>query len=285
MTKRHIHEWGYNKHESFVSQLNKLMDGSVIKIDNCCDRIEKNLTSRARKLRSELSKQTPGRQRQHILDQPYNLFVLENELESFEKIVSEREIAIQTAEEWRQKAQQFKDETSHLLEDMAQDILTFGDELEMQSAMIEEFRDQEDAINKGKQIEDVSPRQARRKVAQVTTLSKQALWFAQSFGLELEFIQFRKVASQSPLTVQLDDHSQSDTPQPPIHDDHDRIHQVLYLLDKFAVSDEVYHELTMLCSDLPASHIVKAARNELNDQPEFNRYHLRIQALTDALIC
>ena len=46
---------------------------------------------------------------------------------------------------------------------------------------------------------------------------------------------------------------------------------MLYLLDKFAVSDEVYHELTMLCSDLPASHGVKAARNKLNDQLVFNR--------------
>ena len=175
-------------------------------------------------------------------------------------------MAIQRAEKWRQKAQQYKDETSQLLEDMAQDIITFSDELEMQSAMIEEFRDQEDAINKGKKIEDVSPRQARRKVAQVTTLSKQSLWFAHSFGLEPEFVRFRKVASQSPLTVQLDDHPESDIPSPPSQDNHDRIHQVLYLLDKFAVSDEVYHELTVLSSDLPTSHRVKAARNDLNDQ-------------------
>lgn len=61
----------------------------------------------------------------------------------------------------------------------------------MQSATIDEFRLQEDTLNKAK-IEDVSSRQARWKVAQVTTLSKQALWFAHSFGLEPQFIQFRK---------------------------------------------------------------------------------------------
>ena len=91
-----------------VSQLNKLIDGSVVRINDHCDRIEKNLSGRARKIRSELSKKAPGRQRQHILSQPYNLFILENELESFEKIVSEREMATMRAEEWRQKAQQFK---------------------------------------------------------------------------------------------------------------------------------------------------------------------------------
>ena len=89
----------------FISQLNKFIDESVVRIDDHCERIEMNLISRARKVKSELSKNTPGRQRQHILDQPYNLFILENELESFQKSVSEREMAIQTAEEWRQKAQ------------------------------------------------------------------------------------------------------------------------------------------------------------------------------------
>lgn len=54
MTKRHIHEWAYNKHESFISQLNKSIDGSVVKIDDQCDRIEKNLSSKARKIKSEL---------------------------------------------------------------------------------------------------------------------------------------------------------------------------------------------------------------------------------------
>ena len=52
---------------------------------------------------SDLRKSS-GRQRQQFLDQPYNLFVLENELESFEKITNERDIAILRAEGWRQNA-------------------------------------------------------------------------------------------------------------------------------------------------------------------------------------
>ena len=58
----------------------------------------------------------------------------------------------------------------------------FLDELELQSAQIVELSERE-GMNKGKQIDEVSPRQARRKVAHVTILSKQALWFAHSFGL------------------------------------------------------------------------------------------------------
>ena len=104
MTKWHVHEWAYKNHESPISQLNKSIDGSVVKLEHC-DRIEKNLSSRARKIKSELKKGS-GRNHQHILNQLYNLFILENELESLERIVSET--ALQKAEQWRQEAQQYK---------------------------------------------------------------------------------------------------------------------------------------------------------------------------------
>ena len=130
--------------------------------------------------------------------------------------------------------------------------LTFLDELELQSAKIVELS--EKGYEQREQIGEVSPRQARRKVAHVTTLSKQALWFAHSFGLEPEFVQFRKTATHSSLTVHLSDEPRSSTPPQPTEDDKEHILQVLYLLDKFVVSDELYHELRMLCPHLTASN-------------------------------
>ena len=159
---------------------------------------------------------------------------------------------------------------SNLLEEMAKDTITFLDELELQSAQIAELSERE-GVNKGKKIDEVSPRQARRKVAHVTTLSKQALWFAHSFGLEPEFVQFRKAATGSSLAVHLSDDPRSDTPPQPTEDDKEHILQVLYLLDKFAVSDELYHELRMLCPHLPALNRVKQARKEINELLEYTR--------------
>ena len=63
----------------------------------------------------------------------------------------------------------------------------------------------------------------------------------------------------------------SDTPPQPTEDDKEHILQVLYLLDKFAVSDELYHELRMLCPHLPASNRVKQARKEINELLEYTR--------------
>ena len=47
-------------------------------------------------------------------------------------------------------------------------------------------------------------------------------------------------------------------------DDKNKIEQVLFLMDKFCVGDEVYHELTMYTEDLPKSYLVKQLRSNLN---------------------
>ena len=274
MTNRHLKEWAKTKSSnsemSFVCQLNQCVDGNVVKVDEQCARIEKCLSGKARKIKVDLKKSS-GKTYQKILEQPYNLFVLDGELESFEKITEERDMALLRAAEWREAVQQHKAELGNLLEEMARDTVTFLDELELQSAQIAELSERE-GVNKGKKIDEVSPRQARQKVAHVTTLSKQALWFAHSFGLEPEFVQFRKVATGSSLAVHLSDDPRSDdTPPQPTEDDKEHILQVLYLLDKFAVSDELYHELRMLCPHLPASNRVKQARREINELLEYTR--------------
>jgi hypothetical protein len=43
-----------------------------------------------------------------------------------------------------------------------------------------------------------------------------------------------------------------------------RIESLLYIIDKFGVSDEFIHELTMITDGLPKSYLVKQCRTELN---------------------
>ena len=110
--------------------------------------------------------------------------MFQNELESFSEIAEERDESLLRAEQWKVQVEQHKEEVTALLQDMAEDVLTFSAELELQSAQIKELSALPSMINKGKEIDEASPRQARRKVAQVATLSRQALWFAHSFGLQ-----------------------------------------------------------------------------------------------------
>lgn len=66
------------------------------------------------------------------------------------------------------------------------------------------------------------------------------------------------------FTVEVDNQSSS----PTTDKEEDMLEQVLYLLDKFCASDELYHELTMVCEDLPKSYLPKHKQNQLNNIPD-----------------
>lgn len=117
--------------------------------------------------------------------------------------------------------------------------------------------------NSGKTIEEVSPRQALRMIHEVTTFSKQALWFAESFGLIPDYVQMHKAQSALPIKITIHDESPSPSPSMPSESDYANICQVLYVLDQFAVSDEAYHELSVT-SSLPLLHHLKEAHSNLN---------------------
>ena len=43
-----------------------------------------------------------------------------------------------------------------------------------------------------------------------------------------------------------------------------QVEQILFLLDKFYVSDEFYHELTVVYEDIPRSYLIKQLKSDLN---------------------
>ena len=45
---------------------------------------------------------------------------------------------------------------------------------------------------------------------------------------------------------------------------HSQCMQVLYLMDKFNVSDSLYHELSMILTSTPRSYKIKNVRTEIN---------------------
>ena len=128
-------------------------------------------------------------------------------------------------------------------------------------------------LNRGKTIEEVSPRQARRKLANFKSLAAKALWFSESFGLVPDCITLHKAGSGSPLKIPLsakppENQQVSSTPL-----DNERLYQVLFILDRFAVSDEAYHEIRMCSNEasLPPLYTLKQARKELNSSMEIER--------------
>ena len=106
-------------------------------------------------------------------------------------------------------------------------------------------------------------RQQRRKLSQLKTAAEKALWFVESFGLDLPAITFKTSSTNKVIGISFGPESATI--------DASCVRQTLYLLERFGVSDEFYHELAMINSALPRSHIVKQTRQLITESVEIQR--------------
>ena len=121
---------------------------------------------------------------------------------------------------------------------------------------------------KGRTITEVGPRQRQRKLEQVRSRGKAALWFMETFGITVQSLN-GKTSDGKLISVDLQKDRETQTPEGPrfnrlFDEEKEAIEQVLFLLDKFYVSDEVYHKLTQISEGLPKSYLIKQCREELN---------------------
>lgn len=147
--------------------------------------------------------------------------------------------------------------------------------------------------NKGKALSDVKERQRRRKMAHIKESTKCALDFTKSYHIDLQSISFTATDSQDSFVIKYTDlnssqSSQSDSSQIQLASEspsqststqltltsspeslETQTPAILYLLDKYGVSDDFYHELTMLNSSLPQSHKVKQLRKGITESIPF----------------
>ena len=185
------------------------------------------------------------------------MYVLDNECEDVEALKKDME-------HFKLTAARQKDELTAVLEEMTQTVITY--EAELEQCTISTAKE-----NNGKTMEEVSPRQARRKLKQVSTFAEQALWFAELLGLVPEYVMFHKAQSGESMKISFDFETPQKNAISPQHSDYNMLHQVLYILGRFAVSDEAYHELSMI-SNLPPLHKEKTVRLSLNNSLDLKRF-------------
>jgi hypothetical protein len=119
--------------------------------------------------------------------------------------------------------------------------------------------------NKSAKVTEVGDRQQRRKLKELKTRVEQALWFAKTFGLELESVSFSDLEGSSHslnYSTNQEKRGYKDLPE----DKKENVKSVLFALDKFCVGEAAYHELTMTPGgeSLPRSYLIKQCKEELN---------------------
>ena len=111
--------------------------------------------------------------------------------------------------------------------------------------------------NNGRTYNEVSYTQKQRKLKVLKSNSERALWFLESFGFKLDKLFLSDCQTGEKVTLQYNNEKKS-AYQFLSEEDKDKVRNVVYIMDKFCVSDAAYHEFRMTNNDgLPRSYLIK----------------------------
>jgi len=97
-----------------------------------------------------------------------------------------------------------------------------------------------------------------------------AIWFSKAFRLQLESLKVKETDTGKThginVEIQTDKPRENPTSQTGSDPDMSRVENTVNLLDKYCVSGESYHELSMTENGIPGSYLtcIKRCRNNLN---------------------
>ena len=106
--------------------------------------------------------------------------------------------------------------------------------------MIQQIKEltQDSPINYSKTLDEVEACQQRRKIATLKEGVKRALWFCDSFGIDLLSVVFKSKAGRL-VTLSYDNSTADNSTGSSTSNDDNLVLMILYLLDRFGVSDEI----------------------------------------------
>ena len=227
-----LQSW-YKTEKDYIQLVNTAIRGHTVTLDVNCERLEKQLRRRAAEVAGK-AYEIRKKKRSYVLQQQYlnkstRVDVLRGETVDGSRLL---------------------DEIEALYEDISETIV----QREGAEEAVADLKRQLQAatstppINRGLPLSQVSQRQQRRKVSTLKSATEKALWFVESFGVCVESVTFRETLSESPLVISYGEStctSASSSSTAPTVPSDEALYQTLYLLERFGVSDEFYHELSM----------------------------------------
>lgn len=133
--------------------------------------------------------------------------------------------------------------------------------------------EQEGFQNCGKKVSEVKERQQRRKIRELKTYVDKALWFAETFGLHLSSVEFKDDTGMFHTMEYRTDNLGKKSYKELSDAEKEKVQQILFITDKFCISEAAYHEMTMTAGggELPRSYLVKQCKTDLNSLCHISR--------------
>lgn len=246
---------------------------AISRDNNIRSEVNKSLLRLASKVHMEYYS-TRGRKRMALDSRSKKFHIFEGQVISVEKLQQECQMIYDEQEKWKNKCKNLESDLQKLYSEMEialnekdkeiSDLSTKNEEL---LTYIETLEKSQDMQFKGKDISEVTKKS--RTLKKYLSRANVALWFSKSFGLEVESLIVREVKSgvkHNVITSKTTTDQENDKGFDALSDDDkSKVEKVLFLLDRFCVGDNFYHELSMVIDGLPKSYLVKQRRSQLND--------------------
>ena len=215
-----------------------------------------------------------GSKREELNSKVRRFHIFEGQTASVTCLREENEAIRDELEEWKRNYQDLNSESKQLFEEMYAAIQEKEQSLSDLQSKNEELLSYIESIENsdktyvGKDISEVKKKS--RTLKAFISRAKTALWFAKSFGLELESMTINELKTSISHTVMAKDQKSNNDGDSSVFDslseeEKSKVEKVLFLLDKFCVGDNFYHDLTMVVDGLPKSYLVKQRRSQLSD--------------------
>ena len=260
--------------------MNDNVRGKIITLDSNCERLERRLYRKAKagEVARRAAKTKPNQAKLQYLAKSTSFDILLGETLQASHLQEELEIVNQDIGEWIEQYEGSMETIALLREQLASATSPTSSTASSTSAsstsatsstttLVTTSTILRELTNTGRPLNQVGERQRRRKVSELKNSVQYVLSFVDSFGLTVENIAMSNSATGTPLTLTYQPSSSSSGSSLPSSTNsssspsfsqnqlcsNDTLYQTLYLLDRFGVSDEFYHELAMAHPSLPRS--------------------------------
>ena len=259
---------------TFVKLLNNNIPGCGFAVKENAVRIEERLRVKCSSISSRF-KAASGRKKRDVLSGSYRMNIFVEEVESVEVLNERLEKEEKTKKNLEHENKILYEE---LIEEVQQKKLREDEllsETESLKQYIEKLERNRETDKNGKDLSALSPTTRWRYLKDLTTRAQKALWFMNAYGLKLSSLEVEE-NNKTKHKLNLND---IPTTTNPVHanntnqggkyltlpeDEKKKVEEVLFLMDRFGVSDEFYHHLTMIFDGLPRSYLVKQCKSNLN---------------------
>ena len=258
---------------SFRKLLNDCIPGCGFAVKENAARIEERLRARCALISGQF-KAASGRKKRDLLAGNYRMNIFVEEVESVDMLIGQLQMEKKNKENLERENKKLYEE---LTEEVKQEKLRADEllsETESLKKYIEKLERNNETDKNGKDLSTVSPTTRWRYLKDLTTRAQKALWFLKAYGLTINSLEVE--ANNKKHNLNLSDSStnptlhahtsnQSDKYSTLSEEERKKVEEVQFLMDRFGVSDQFYHHLTMVFNELPRSYLVKQCKHNLNE--------------------